>query len=293
MRYKIIRVLNNSVVLAKDLKNSSEVVLLGKGIGIGVNKRNIPEIPTNKIEQIFELKESQNNSYLKDLINSVSPEIISVTSEILRKAERMLQTTFRAGLFFTVLDHLSFAVEKSKEGIDNSYPYLDEMKFLLKEEYEVCLVLVDYINQRLSVHLKKDEAVLLAIHFASARVDSRDDEEEIIREILEIISMKLNIDLSDEQIKLQRLKNHLRLFLKTNTSRGEKLKKESIRGIEKVLSEDYKVEYNCSQLIVEFLKKKHHLIISRDEAVYLTMHIVPIVTECEEVGKSESSRISK
>ena len=205
MNYKVIRVLNNSVVLAERISDGTEVILLGKGVGVYVSKNKIQMLPHEKVQRLYELKNESENDYLKDLVSSVSPEIITITSDIIKKAEGMLQTKFRQNIFFSVLDHLSFAVERNKEQIENPYPYLEEMKILLNEEYQVCEQLVDYINHSLDINLKSDEAILLAIHFANARLDVDNSDEEIIAEILNIISMKLNINLNKEQVRLLRI----------------------------------------------------------------------------------------
>lgn len=166
MNYKVIRVLNNSVVLAERISDGTEVILLGKGVGVYVSKNKIQMLPREKIQRLYELKNESENDYLKALIGSVSPEIITITSDIIKKAEGMLQTKFRQNIFFSVLDHLSFAVERNKEQIENPYPYLEEMKILLNEEYQVCEQLVNYINHSLGINLKSYEAILLAIHLS-------------------------------------------------------------------------------------------------------------------------------
>lgn len=280
MNYKVIRVLNNSVVLAERISDGTEVILHGKGVGVYVSKNKIQMLPHEKIQRLYELKNESENDYLKDLVSSVSPEIITITSDIIRKAEEMLQTKFRQNIFFSVLDHLSFAIERNKEQIENPYPYLEEMKILLNEEYQVCEQLVNYINHSLDINLKSDEAILLAIHFANARLDADNSDEEIIAEILNIISMKLNINLNKGQARLHRLKAHLRFFIKNKSARnGESAKNRSFKEIERLLSKEYASEYQCAQLIVEYLRKKHKLHISNNEVIYLTMHIIPIVTK--------------
>lgn len=292
MTYKSIRVLNNSVVLAERINDGTEVILLGKGIGVSVNKNKTDIIPDKAVQRLYELKSDSGNSYLRDLVNSVSPEIISITFEIIKRAEQMLKTKFRVNLFFTVLDHLSFAIDRNKEKMDTGYRYLDEMKILFKEEYEVSEQLVKYINQVLKINLNSEEAIVLAIHFANARKDIDNSDEEIINEIMGIISMKLEIDLSNNKSKLRRLKTHLRLFLKTNYTlikssykRVNDLDQRNFKeGIEQVLSKEYNSEYQCARLIVEFLRKKYKLNVSNDEVIYLTMHIIPIVTKNKNGG---------
>ncbi|MDT2464403.1 PRD domain-containing protein [Enterococcus avium] len=279
MTYKCIRVLNNSVVLAERISDGTEVILLGKGIGVNVSKNKSQVITEKEIQRLYELKNNPENDYLKELINSVSPEIISITFEIIKMAEQKLNTKFRVNLFFTILDHLSFAVERNKDQLDSNYRYLEEMKILFKEEYEVCELLVDYINISLGINLKNDEAVLLSIHFANARLDLDNSEDEMINEIMNIISIKLDVDLNEKQAKLHRLKTHLRLFINTNSTRSKNKNSDSFKEIESVLSKEYNAEYQCARLIVEFLRKKHKMKISNDEVVYLTMHIIPIVTK--------------
>ena len=292
MAYRYQRTLNNNVILAVNIENQSEVILLGKGIGLNWKKGQSSIVPLEQINHIFELKDNNENEYITALIKSVPSEVINVTHEIIKKAERMLKTTFRPNLFLTILDHLSFAIERSKEGLESNYYYLEEMQVLLREEYEACVGLVEYINMRLNVNLQNDEAVLLAIHFANARAShyksKHEYSKEIIDEIMEIIHMKLGVDVSQHPFYEQRLKTHLKFFM-NNVSDKSKLKelgtKEGFNEIKKVLSEQYNQELKCSELILKFLDKKYHIKASKEELIYLTMHIIPIFTHNKSKGE--------
>jgi transcriptional antiterminator len=285
MPYHYLRTLNNNVILAQNSKNNKEVILLGKGIGLNWKGSKSTIVSSKKVDRIYELKDSKENEYITSLIKSVPSEIITITNEIIKKVEKKLNASFRPNLFLTILDHLSFAIERSKEGLESDYFYLEEMKVLLKEEYEVCVELVEYINLRLDVNLENDEAALLAIHFANARINKNKNKqaylEKIIKEIMNIIHIKLGVDYSKYPFYEQRLKRHLRFFINHASCKSKNItgKNDGFIEIKKAISKQYIKELKCAELILEFLDKKYHLKASKEELIYLTMHIIPMRIE--------------
>src|SRR5699024_6206724 len=183
----------------------------------------------------------------------VPHDLIDITLEVIEKAGKLLNTKFRPNLYLTLLDHLSYSVERIIDDIDSGYPYLEEMKVLLKDEYEVALKLVRYINFRMNISLKDDEAILLAVHFSSARQDKFSFEsknelyENIISDIIEIIKLKAKADFNFDSYFLQRLKTHLRFIINDSANVKNRMDYKGYYKFKNVLLEGYNQELEISQ----------------------------------------------
>ena len=112
--YNIKKVLNSSVVLVCD-KNNNEFILLGKGLGYG--RKNGEEISVTEKNQIFVPAGNLKTNQFLELLNEIPLEILQVTCEIILEAERLLGVEFNNNLYFSLADHLNFAIERMKKGI--------------------------------------------------------------------------------------------------------------------------------------------------------------------------------
>lgn len=109
---KIKKVLNSSVILAID-DNNKEFVCFGKGIGYG--KKNGDYVEKNIVDQIFmPIENIKVKEYLK-LLDSIPPVYLDITQKIVAKAETELRSKLNISIYFTLSDHLNFAVERLKK----------------------------------------------------------------------------------------------------------------------------------------------------------------------------------
>ncbi|UOF89846.1 PRD domain-containing protein [Fodinisporobacter ferrooxydans] len=68
-----------------------------------------------------------------------------------------------------LIDHVNFAIERHKKGINLSNPFTYEIKHLYPDDYNISEQAVQYINDKLGVDLPEEEVAFLATHFHSAR----------------------------------------------------------------------------------------------------------------------------
>ena len=84
--YRICKVLNHNGVIALDMNDSKEYVLLGKGVGFGKK-------PGERFEQpadctVYSLQETSSRGDAAELIKSIQPEYFQMANRILNEAER-------------------------------------------------------------------------------------------------------------------------------------------------------------------------------------------------------------
>ena len=216
-QYEIQRVMNNNVVLAKDLKKSTEVVLMGKGLGFGKKKGQLLDAKVG-VEKSFEAGDSSTmkDSYLK-MLEEVNGDIVEICTEILLVAEQKLGNLSDRS-FIVVVDHISFALEKIEKKIEIDNPFVYEIEQLYPEEYAIGEYARDRILEKLKVDITQDEVGFIALHLHAAKehrvVKDTLRDTRLIKSMVNIIESDLEISLKAKPLINHRLLTHLRGLLK-------------------------------------------------------------------------------
>lgn len=164
MQYRLVKAINNNVVLVNDNATDEQIILMSKGIGF--NRRPGDVVSDDvKDKQLFKLWNDVNEIKSLDVDRK---EIESVVKEIAALANSRLQIQ-NDGFYRALLDHIVFAVERLHFALPIDNPFLNEISILYNEEYEVAKVAVTMLNERLNLKMGSDETGYIALHFRSAR----------------------------------------------------------------------------------------------------------------------------
>src|SRR5699024_3642008 len=155
----------------------------------------------------FVLKEYEK---LQQLLERIPEEHFSLSKDIIAYAERELGTKLNDHILVMLTDHLSFAIEREKEGIHVKNKLLQEIKIIYKQEVAIGLWAVDYIEHKLNRNMDIDEVPLIALHIHNMKPRGGDLRETvrqatIVREMVEHIEDCLGIALVEEDIAYERL----------------------------------------------------------------------------------------
>jgi len=165
---KVYKSINNNIVSAFD-SNGREVVVIGKGIGFKA-REGMP-IPKEKISKVFVMGSQDNLDRLKDLFAHLQKEYIEITDEILTYAKQELNKKINENAYFTLADHISFAVARMKEGVVFQNILTAEVRRFYSKEFQVGLHAIKLIKQKLYIDMPEDEATSIALHILSAQYD--------------------------------------------------------------------------------------------------------------------------
>lgn len=269
--YKIIKVLNNNVLLATKVDSKEEMVLVGKGIGFSKHENTIVDIPHEKIEKAYGAYDSKTKGDYIKLIEQLDSDVIGVSEEIISKAESLLGNLSKH-IHIALTDHIGFALERIKMGMEINNPFLYEIKTLYAEEFHAGEIAADMINNTLDVEINDSEIGFIALHFHSARQNRKVSETvkntRLLKEIVEIIENSLNYKLSNEGLMYSRLITHL----KTALNRLEEHK-----YIENILLDSIKEKFIDSFAIAlkigSYIEDNTNMKISEAELGFMALHI--------------------
>lgn len=281
---KIIKVLNNSLVLAAG-QNEEEIIVMGKGIGF--NGKVGEQLQEDKIEKVFVVKNEEKAKEYVALMEASSKECLEVAQTILQKAEKDMDTQFNEQLFMMLVDHISFAVTRCKEGIIIQNRLLSQVKKFYPKEFELGKEAIKLINEKLNINLPEEEAGNIAFHLVNAKSDEKSMENtlltvKLMKDIVAIIQYHFQMIIDEESLSYSRFITHLQFFIQ-RLLEGKMMGKKDDFILQQVRMK-YPKEYECALLIKEYVKGQMDKVIENDELLYLTIHITRI---------AESSRLTK
>lgn len=283
--FQFIKSLNNNIVLACDQKQN-EVVLFGTGIGFSRKPGDI--IEESSVHKLFF---NDSNKRFAPMIQNLSEPIISITEEMIQYGSTVLEKQIHASILIILADHIYFAIERAKNNQNIDNPLQWEIPHLYPKEYKIGTKGVELIKEKLAISLPLQEASLIALHFVNAQFERQDMNvtlkmTEIISRILDIVNYHFQINLDESSLYYSRFIVHLRYFI----MRQRNSTKDTIGLNDESLFETVKTHYNksyiCATKIAKYLFDAHTWEISKDEIIYLLLHIERIINDSKETKQS-------
>jgi beta-glucoside operon transcriptional antiterminator len=246
--FEFVKSLNNNIVLAYD-ENHNEVVLFGNGIGF--NRKKGDMVTESSVNKLFI---NDSNKRLAPMVQNLSEDIVSVTEEIIQYGSRILEKQLHASILIILADHLYFAIERAKKSQNVDNPLQWEVPHLYPREYEIGGKGVKLIEE------SQDMSDTLKIT-------------EIISRILDIVSYHFQLILDENSLYYSRFIVHLRYFIirqETHIKDTIGLNDEDLLETVKIR---YKKSYQCAVKIAKYLFDAYSWDVSKDEIIYLLLHI--------------------
>lgn len=276
---KVEKVINNNIVRSFN-DQGQEVLVMGSGLGF--KKKRGDAIDDLLVEKVYKIETQNSLKHLEHILSRIPLEYVQVTNEIIDFAKLSLAKNLPENIYTTLMDHISFALKRHDEGIPIQNALLWEIKRFYNHEYLIGKEALVMIKKKLGVELPEDEAGFIALHIASANLNSASTEQaqktmQIIQDILNIVKYHFNVELKEDSIHYERLITHLKFFIQ-RVFTGNSIKNEE-QEFMLMIKNQYKKEYECALKIYEYFIKGFQIELSNDEMVYLTIHIRRVTSE--------------
>lgn len=271
---QIKKVFNNNVVIAKN-EWDQEIVVMGRGLAF--QKKVGETIDTTKIEKTFVLEKRGVSDKLAKLLRDTSELYLNIASKILDYAKSQLPYKLDDYLYVALTDHISFAIKRHKENVHLKNPLVWEIRKYYKQEYQVALKGLDIIEEQTGVRFPEDEAASIALHLVNSELSGGNlatavQVTELVNNVLNIVKYHFKMELDETSINYERFLTHLRFFA-IRFIRKERMADSEDNFLYEQLKSKYHESFQCSQKIKIYLVKSYNWSISKDEEMYLTLHI--------------------
>ena len=272
-QFEIINVLNHNTLICKN-SNEETYVFFGKGIGFKKKKGDKFKADNNVQDYMLVLEAKEALRY-KELLNQVKNEkLINVVQDIVYEANKEFNNKINAKLNLTLLDHLNFAMERQKNNIIISYPFLSELAYIYPKEYEFSKKAFNYINEELKNSIRFDKAELgfLVLHIHAAikniKISNVLLNNTIVHDCTKLIEKEIKIKIDYKSIYYTSFIKHLEYAIQRY--------KDGIQ-IKNVLWESIKDKCNAEYIVAEklnnILNEKYNINLDKNEIGYIALHI--------------------
>ncbi|WP_339319498.1 PRD domain-containing protein [Paenibacillus sp. FSL R10-2734] len=275
---KIEKVLNNNVVTVIDPGGDERVVM---GRGIAFKKHSGDLIDDSLIEKVFSLESKEVSQKLKMLLSDIPVEYVECSDEIIRYAETMLSEKLHESIYISLTDHIHFAIDRHRQGMQLRNALLWEIKRMYRKEYAIGIKALSIIEETLGVLLPEDECAFITMHIVNARMNGEMRETvsitNIVKDILNIVRRSFVIELDEDSLSYYRFLTHLKYFAQRVVQGTEIKGKEEDNSLYDLVAKQYLNASACVMKISDYTRKIYGRILSKEELLYLTIHIERIV----------------
>lgn len=267
---KIYKIINNNIISAKD-ENELEVILMGKGLGFNKKKGDLVE--KEKIEKTYHLDNKTHLERLINLLSSIPIEHIDLCLDIVSHIQDKFDYKLNENIYISLTDHISFAIKRREKGYNFTNPLLHEVRNIYKQEFELGLYAVNYLNKNLNINFDEHEASSIALHIVDAEYDRNPSEiVSQIEDIKEIIKIIYEGQMSENLYgKDYVLYDYINKFI-TRIKEG-KQKNINDKKLYYFIRSNYKKDFITTLSIVSFVENKYKIIITDEEKTMLTLLI--------------------
>lgn len=210
---KVVRVLNNNVVLAVD-ETGAEAILTGWGVGFQA-KPGQP-VTAEKVTRTFRPENERDSDNLAQQLAALDPRFLAAADDALRaEFEDRGSATVVA-----LADHLRVAavrVAADAATAAQPHPLTAEVKHLYPAEYAAGEQILTHVNKQLELDLPQVEAVAIAMHLVNASFHTDGLAETyrmtgVFGQLFDIIDTSFDIELDRQSISAARFITHMRYF---------------------------------------------------------------------------------
>lgn len=277
---KIEKVFNNNVVQILGI-NNEEIIVMGKGLGF--QKKPGDEVNQDLIEKRFILQNTDTDMVgeLTRVYVDLDSEEIDLVLEIIHQGQEKLGQTFDISLYIALADHLHYTIQRTREGLTLQNPLAWEVRKFYPEEFQLGKDTIELVKEKMTLQLADDEAASIALHFINAQKDGGLLEKnrlisKIVSDILEIVRLHFGEVRDEESISYNRFITHVQYFAQ-RVANGLVQGKNDAFLYEQV-KENYPHAFACTEKIKSYVESAYDFAMSRDEQVYLTIHIQRLET---------------
>lgn len=267
---KIYKIINNNIISAKD-ENELEVILMGKGLGFNKKKGDLVE--KEKIEKTYHLDNKTHLERLINLLSSIPIEHIDLCLDIVSHIQDKFDYKLNENIYISLTDHISFAIKRREKGYNFTNPLLHEVRNIYKQEFDLGLYAVNYLNKNLNINFDEHEASSIALHIVDAEYDRNPSEiVSQIEDIKEIIKIIYEGQMSENLYgKDYILYDYINKFI-TRIKEG-KQKNINDKKLYYFVRSNYKKDFMTTLSIVSFVENKYKIIVTDEEKTMLTLLI--------------------
>ena len=274
---KAIKVFNHNAV-STVMPDGREAIVLGKGIGF--QKRPGDPVEERRIEKVYYVQDEMQTKFLQ-MLQDVEPSVMRSAEQILAMAEDAGFSMSNQATI-SLIDHIGFAIERQKKGIQLPNLLLNETQLLYQKEYDLGRRSLKIIEDCCGITLPEDEAGYIALHLVTISVDRNAAyfSLKFIKGALDIVRETYRIDLQQNSLDTMRLTTHLKFLAQRIQQNKPWTGEDDDPMYEQLLSRDPRHRL-CLARMTAFIRQTTGHTMNRQEMFYILIHLTQLLRHGE------------
>ena len=208
---------------------------------------------------------------------SIPEEYLDFVQKFVDKVrEREPDLHLNNSIYLSLSDHIMGTVERFGNGICLKNVLLLDIQQLYKKEYEYGLNMVEEVNRTYHVQLPAVEAGFIDLDFVNAEEGQQNNDSYqitmIVNQVQEVVKTFFSdITFNESSLYYQRFLTHLKYFAQRYLHK--ELQYDEDENLFQIIQEQCREAYGCVKLIYLMMEEKYHYALSKEEMVYLSIHI--------------------
>lgn len=276
---KIHKVINNNFVIVSE---DCEKILMG--MGIGFQKRPGDLVDESKILKIFYLSSDEITAEVYKVLNKTSIETVNIVEHTISDYKKETKKNLNNTIHLSLIDHLNNTISNFRKGISLTNTFLFDIKRFYPDEFKYAKEMVEEINAEYEILLPDDEAGFIALHFVAANLNEDANMiwiTKVIKEITALVSRYFNVQYDENSVYYYRFVMHLKYFAQRAANGKLQAADSSSSELFSTITRLYPDIYDCVIRIHSFLQKTYQIEISKEEQLYLILHIHKVIHKSE------------
>lgn len=269
---KVIKKINNNVAVGLD-GNEREVIIFGKGVGFPHMPYELTDL--SRITKTFYDIDRRYYAVLQD----IPEDVFLLVSRLVETAKTRISGNLNPNLTFVLADHVNFAADRKKKGIDVGLPYSYELEYQYPELTRIARWFVKNINERMHVSLDKSEVTSITFHFLNAMEGEKAEKKpakgdrtgRVISVVTKIVEDYFQVSVDRNSFHYFRFKNHIKFFVQRK-EKGADFSQENEELYEN-LRTAYPEVAECVARIDGYLEEEFGERCPKEELLYLMIHV--------------------
>lgn len=271
---RAVKRINNNAAICED-GNGHQLIALGRGVGFGDLPR---EIPLKDVQRTFYGIDSKYLSF----IDEVDPDILEFSAQLADVVTQQVSYELSSNLPITLADHIQFAIKRARNHMVVSMPLAVDVEQVHPVEYRLAEVALRGIQRTFDVRMPRSEAAGIALSIVNSAVGSsaraaeaNERMDRAFDKILHVVEADMGITIDQSSFAYARFTTHVRYLLE-RIVKGEPIESENL-GLYEVLEEQYPDVVACAKHIARLIDASYGVDLTREELIYLILHINRIV----------------
>ena len=131
MQYTVKKPINNNILRVVD-PTGCELIVTGRGLGFGAKPGY--KLDAGKVERSYRMTSPAVQQKLVELLEQIPYEHLLLTDELVAMIRSRVNYPLNESLLITLADHISFAIQRSEQGIRFSNPLMAPIREFYPQE---------------------------------------------------------------------------------------------------------------------------------------------------------------